>query len=136
MTRLQQAVVDQLSYNPKDIGNTDSELFKTLEDVNNHGAMSGFSGFTYYSETVQFVKDNRKEILANIKTNAFDFGNTALDVILSFKCLDADNIETIEAAGRFVYGGTYRDDENTDSNTVYNALAWYALEETARQLTE
>jgi len=137
MNRLQEAVIEQLGYEEEDFEDKDGELFQTLSDVANYGASGGFSGFTYYEDTIQFVKDNRRQIKELVTQMSEDFGVTPLDFIMSFNCLK-DSItdgSVINAVGAFVYGAQCRDDQEHDGTTVYNALAWFALEEVARQCT-
>ena len=136
MTALQQAVVRQLGYDPKDLDDKDGELYGILSDVASHGADAGWSGFTYYHDTVKFTKADRKAIETLVREMADEWGQNPVDFIASFRCLDKDDPAIIEAIGRFVYGGHFQDSKKCDSETVYNALAWFALEETARALTD
>lgn len=136
MTALQQAVARQLGYDPKDIDDKDGELYGILSDVASHGADAGWSGFIYYRDTIAFTKANRKAIEALAREEADEFGQNVVEMITSFNCLDRSDPAQVEAVGRFVYGGHFQDSKKCDSETVYNALAWYALEETARALTD
>jgi hypothetical protein len=140
-TKLQNAVFRQLGYSRKDLKKENSELRGILEEVCRGGASAGWSGFNYYEDTVQFTKDNRAEILKSIKELASDLGENPVELIKGFNCFRVNKGETFpsdieNAIGRFVYGGTYREDEDCDIQTVYNALAWYALEEVARDITD
>lgn len=102
------------------------EEFKDhAEDVCDHGASGGFSGFTYYSDTVAFTKRNKAAILDFCKQYADDFDNSGvIDLIASFRGMKGETQEDIA-------DGLYnpRSDNRT---TVYNILAWFALEEVAR----
>lgn len=135
-TTLQIAVIKQLGYCVDDLENDtdDGELWGILKDVDSHSADAGWSGFTYYHDTIRFTKENRKEIEKLIRQCADDFGTKPDSLICSFNCLDGKDGAIKEAAGRFVYGGHYKDSKDCDSQSVYNALAWFALEETAHQL--
>jgi hypothetical protein len=90
------------------------EAFKEIaDDVTNYGANAGFSGFIYYADTLKFSKRNRNLILAllaDLNVELVDFG-----------CLkDFSAAEIYEAL------------HNSRSDyrpTVYNALAWFALEQ-------
>lgn len=125
LTQLQRAVIKQLGYEPDD-----EELQGVLEDVANHGADAGFCGFTYYSETCAFFDHNQTDIVDMVKEMADDFGTDPISLVAGFNCLD-DDCETRDEIGRCIYG------KPTDDDTqVPNALAWFALEEVARQLVE
>lgn len=139
MTELQQAVIEQLGYTITDFESETpehNELLSNLDDVTKHGADTGWSGFTYYSDTIEFTRKNRESISELIRDFAAEIGQNAVEFIMSFRCLNRSSQEEVEAAGRFVYGAPYCESEKCDSDTVYNALAWFALEEVARQLTD
>ena len=100
------------------------DLSENAADICEHGADAGFSGFIYYSDTWAFTNKYRASIIELLKDQAADFGMDWLEFLSSFNCLkDYDSAEIAE--GLF--------DPESDCNcTVYNALAWYALEEAAR----
>lgn len=122
-TKLFDAVVKQLGYNPLDRNNP--ELASTFEDVVNNGAAGGFGQFIYYSDTVKFYKKNKNEIVALCKEMASDFGQDLIAFVAGFNCLNDDD-ETRDEIGRTLYGRV------GDDTQVANALAWFALEEVAR----
>jgi len=122
-----------------------------LEDVHNHGADAGYSGFTYYSDTVKFFKAHRKAITALVESMANDLGESPVDMVAGFQCLGGREIQKAVNENRFrehlhesakqkvineyapsvsrcLYGGRLTDEDTT----VANALAWFALEEVAR----
>jgi hypothetical protein len=110
----------------RQVGGWDS-FREMASDVANHGAGSGFSGFTYYSDTVSFAKRNKSAILDYAKSMAQDIGEPgAYSLIAGFTCLKdlslgADGIaEAINMRG------------HEDETQVFNALAWFALEEVSR----
>lgn len=107
------------------------EARETLRDVASHGADSGFPGFTYYADTSAFFRKHRRAIVSLVKSMANEFGQEPIAFVSSFRCLDADS-ECKESIGRCLYGGKLTD-SHADT-TVENALAWFALEETARAL--
>ena len=102
---------------------------ESLHDVASHGASGGFSGFIYYSETCKFFKQNRAEIVALCKEMADEFGQDVISFIAGFNCL-TDDAETRDEIGRAIYGRM-----KTKDCVVANALAWFALEETANEYT-
>lgn len=101
------------------------------QDVADHGASCGFGNFVYYTDTVAFTAKNRKTIAEYAAEQSKDIGyKDEIEMILSFKCLQDynDPITTPEIA-KALYGRL----ADTDTKTIiYNALAWYALEEVAR----
>ena len=106
------------------------ESFKeSAQDVVNHGASCGFGNFIYYTDTVAFTAKNRKAIAELAAQQAAEFGDSSeIEMILSFSCLQHDDL-TISDIARALYGRLTDDDKKT---TIYNALAWYALEEAAQ----
>jgi hypothetical protein len=120
LNKLQRAVYHQLG------SDNMQEFSETLQNVANHGAGGGFSGFTYYGETVDFTRRNRAEIMQQLKEDAEYFGTSVYDMVCSFNCFKGYEADEILSA---LYGG--RGDSLT---TVYNGLAWYALETVAHQL--
>jgi len=99
------------------------ESFKeSAPDIARHGIDGGFHGFIYYSETIPFAKQNRKDILELATQQAEDFGSGLVEMIKGFSCMrDSTEAEIIEGLAG-----------NTDETQVPNALAWYAGEEVAR----
>lgn len=104
---------------------------ESAQDVVDHGASCGFGNFIYYTDTVAFTAKNRKAIAELAAQQAADFGDSSeIEMILGFNCLQGydDPITTSEIA-KALYGRL----ADTDTKTIiYNALAWYALEEGAR----
>jgi len=112
---LTNAVISQL-------GGTDS-----LEDICNGGIDGGFSGFTYYADTVAFTEANFDAILERLKDDCDSMGLDSIAKLLaSFRCLQGYS-ENELIAGLLSRGHELRE-------LVFNALAWYAAEEIAREL--
>lgn len=121
-----------------------------LSDIATHGASGGYSGFAYYSDTIAFFKRQRKHIVELVKQQASELGESPVDMVCGFNCLagydrnDFDHggrptaarrarlDEYVESVSRCLYGGRLTDEDTT----VANALAWFALEEVARALTD
>lgn len=98
-----------------------------FKDIVNHGIDGGFSGFIYYSDTVSFFKRNKTEIVELVKEMANEFGQSSIEFVKSFGCLNGDdNME--EEIGEALYGRM-----GVDDYTVANALAWFAAEKAARE---
>lgn len=106
----------------------DWQTFKEIvQDVCNHGANAGFSGFIYYTDTVAFAKRNKKALLQLCKEQSEGFYGVlpgVCEFIADFNCVNLSR----EAIAIALYTG--KGDNVTE---VYNALAWYALEEVARR---
>lgn len=102
-----------------------------LADVARHGADAGWPGFTYTADTVQFYKSHKADIIEMAKQMADDLGNSMIGMIRNFRCLtnagkpDYTEDEIAEA----IYAG-----RGESADTIRNAIAWFALEETAREL--
>jgi hypothetical protein len=84
----------------------------TLEDISNHGADAGVSGFIYYHETGKFYAKHSKAIWDLLYESAQNAGVTAIGLVATFKI--APQIQ--------------------DSETFENALVWFALEDVAFHL--
>lgn len=105
------------------------DSFKEMAvDVANHGADAGWSGFTYYTDTVAFTKRNKADILEMAKEMAESIGEgNMFDLIAGFNCLKILPEEAAEA----IYNS-----KSDAKDTVYNALAWFALEEVSRSYVD
>jgi hypothetical protein len=107
------------------------EAIDSAKEAGQHGADAGWPGFTYHSETVPWARRHKRTILDAAHDLARDIGEGgAVALVCGFNCLkDYDKAE-VEA----VLTGTSRD---ADTQTaVYNALAWFALEEVGRALED
>lgn len=105
-----------------------------LVDIANHGIDGGFSGFIYYSDTIEFFKKNRKLITGLVFEMAEEFGQTPIEFVRGFNCLKNTFENSAEAEAeisRALYGRLSQDDTQ-----VPNALAWFAGEEVARYETD
>jgi len=120
------------------------EDFETdLEDVANHGANSGFTGFIYTRETCGFFADNRDMIVKHVRDMAEYLGEDSVSFVAGFRCL-TDDFETREAVASVLYDRTWpnrwnsdnSDDVTDDECSVANALAWFTLEEAAQEYAD
>jgi hypothetical protein len=121
MTKLEKAVCEALSSDPQ-------EALDTLKDVLRGGADAGFNGFCYYEDTVPFFDAHRSEIFAMLRDLAEEFGETPSAMLLGFECLK--NIGCKDPMAQLAAG------EGENLIQIKNALAWFALEEVARRLTD
>jgi hypothetical protein len=105
------------------------ESFKELAiDVTNAGANAGFSGFIYYTDTVSFTKRHKGLILGLAESLATDLGeSSAVVCIAGFNCLDLRVDEVAEAL---------HNPRSESRQEVFNALAWFALEEVCRSYAD
>ena len=104
------------------------ESFTSMaDDVTNHGAGGGFSGFVYYSDTCKFATSHKSIILDMAKQMADDLGEPLYKMIGGFNCLKISEGEAAEAIHNS------RSEERTN---VMNALAWFALEEVCRSYAD
>lgn len=95
------------------------------ENVSSYGAAGGFSGFTYYSDTVSFTKRNKKAIVTFCENFASDLGEKGIiEFIAGFQCMR--NYSQSEVASCLY------NPRSENKTTVYNALAWLMLEEVSR----
>lgn len=105
-----------------------SEFKEHAEDISNHGASGGFSGFIYYTDTVKFARKHKDAIREALKELADSVGESELNTFNGFNCLKG---EAQEDNAKALYG---RYDNGLTAQ--YNALAWFALEEVARSCVE
>ena len=98
-------------------------FYESVPDIANHGASGGVSGFIYYTDTVAFTKRNKAKIMQCLEELSSDCGESIIDMLSQWKCLKG-------LTQREIMEGLYNP-KSDDKTTVYNALAWYALEEVA-----
>lgn len=102
------------------------EYFKdSAENVTDYGAAGGFGQFVYYYDTLKFTRKNKKAILnlcADMDQQIENIG--LLGFIGSFNCISDISQDSIAKA---IYTG-----KGDDVTNVFNALAWFALEEVSR----
>ena len=114
----------------------DDEFNETMQDVlrSPDGAMSGFAGFIYHSDTCKFSRDNMKTIWRHVVDQSADFGEDPLTMVSNFNCLSGLNIPPFEIAA-IVHNDPDTATINDGIDTqVLNALAWYTLEEVANYI--
>jgi hypothetical protein len=112
-------------------------LLDTLRDVSEHGADSGFPGFTYYTDTVSFAKRHRVTILESLREFASDMGDRdPVALVLGFRCVRQAEVSP-EAVSVALYGGRIpRGVSENDVDAVLNGIAWYALESVAHIVSD
>ena len=128
LTSLQKAVIEQLGYDVKEDKYEYMKLFR-----NGINASDRYYGFIYYAETEDFYKKHKKEIIELAKEIAEGLGEDSyINMILKFNCLQGHgrNI-TIDDVCEVIYANNKNNEYYKD---ITNALAWFALEETAFDL--
>ncbi|MCE3238709.1 MAG: hypothetical protein K0R24_1690 [Gammaproteobacteria bacterium] len=85
-----------------------------IKDIVNHGISGGFSGMTYYKETVAFHDKHEEEIWERLNDNADSQGCTALELLSHFN----------------------GQKQVTSMDAFKNMLAWYAVEEACREIID
>lgn len=96
-------------------------------DVCSHGASEGFNGFIYYTETISFWKRHKNLILKYAEELATDLGEDMITMIQNFNAIKGDFSQTEIAQALY---GRCNEDKYTN---IYNVMAWFALEEVARE---
>jgi hypothetical protein len=105
-----------------------ANLKERAADICNHGASGGVCGFTYYTDTIAFTTCNRALITELLTNYADDMGINALELLSGFNCFnDMKEYQIFEGL---------MNKNSDDRTTVYNGLAWFALEEVARYIEE
>lgn len=98
---------------------------ESASDIANYGAQGGVNGFIYHTDTIAFYEANKGNIHALARQMMDDFGGSPslCDFVASFGCVDLEayEVEDVMLEGK----------SSEDYTTVANALAWFALEDTA-----
>ena len=117
-------VINQLGGNWEDAQND-------LRNVANSpcGAAGGFGGFVYYSETSAFARKNRAKIVRSLENLADGLGEDIVTMVKNFICLGGEFSSS--EIGKALWGRY-----DGDLMCVYNAMAWYALEEVAHKFAD
>ena len=97
-------------------------------DICNYGASGGFNGFVYYTDTLAFTKRNHVLIIELLNNYADDIGTNALELLSGFNCFK-------DMSEHEIFDGLMNP-KSDDRTTIYNGLAWFALEEAARYTEE
>ena len=106
---------------------------ESLPDVMNHGANTGWSGFTYTADCVSFFKRHKGSILQMVNNMASDLGEAPATMVAGFQCLKikVDDSEGMREVYRALDGRV-----QGDETQVANVLAWFTLEEVARAMCD
>jgi hypothetical protein len=119
-------VIQALGYNTQGGIESLKDLSSQLVTCAKHGADGGFPGFTYYQDTIQFFKQNRKDIVTNIGQTATEMGMDIIKMVQSFGVFRYSTPPTSGEVGKALWDSSRIHEELT---ALYNVFAWYALEE-------
>ena len=140
--------------------NSIPETLQILADVRQGGADAGFPGFTYYADTIDFAQRYRGAIVESLVSLADELGEGAgipgaVRVVAGFRCVRDAGVSEDSILGALLPastrtpvrtsegsrmrregGGRSRNSvpawaDRDGCETVFNALAWYALETVA-----
>lgn len=149
LTQLTKNVLIQLGADnplPERLTDYDGELYdwtRSAVDAANHGADGGFSGFTYYDETVEFACLNWDLITKSLTDQAKELGcNTVSEMVSGFNRSkwSAFEVERLLVECAPIVEEAVRSARNSleyfpqDHMLLLNLLAWYALEEAGREV--
>jgi len=123
------AVIEALGYSPQGSSAEFRELSALLEQCAEHGADVGFSGFTYYSETIEFFTSHRRDIVSHMEQASREMGIDIISMVQGFGVFQHGSKPTAEEVGKALWDSGETWDELT---SLYNVFAWYALEEVSR----
>jgi len=122
------SVILSLGYNLWGTENEFKELSGNLVDCSKHGADCGFSGFTYYSDTIKFFKKHRQDIVSHMEQTAAECGTNIISMVQNFGIFRNSEMPSVEFVGKALWDCK----KNIELDFLYNAFAWYALEEISR----
>ena len=95
-------------------------LYESASDIATYGANAGWGNFVYYKDTVAFTKRHKQKIIDCLKEDSFSCGESFANFVGGFNCFKG-------MTQNEVMDGLYNP-KSDDRATVYNGLAWYALE--------
>jgi hypothetical protein len=123
------SVIFALGYHPQIRSKQDFiELSEVLTDCSKHGADSGFSGFTYYHETIAFFIKHRSDIVSHMENTAAELGTDIISMVQGFGVFRSSDKPTTGEVGKALWDSGKIWGNLTN---LYNVFAWYALEEVA-----
>ncbi len=100
------------------------------EEINEGGITSGYQGYSYHSDTINFFKDNQADIvtwLKNRNKNNFHY-DSVIDIFKDSQYVEAVSLDDMNEA---LYAG---DHTNINHVAVQNLLAWMVGEQVCYEL--
>ena len=132
--QLIKAVSEQCGYEADD-----AELIQILKDVIKNDVDGGHLGFITYYDTCKFARDNMPLIIEQLEEDASSCGMDVFEMISHFDCLEVSTKGVYQpfeiASVMFDQADEATINDGADTQ-ILNALAWYALEEVARYVTD
>lgn len=116
------------------LGGGSDDSIQSAIDAANNGADGGFCGFTYTDDCRDFVRANKRAIVSTLQEMAGDLGEDLLSMVTGFNCLGKRFPVTVDEVGSVVYGDG--SDAGDAADMIYSALAWFALEEVGRAISD
>jgi len=125
------SVIIALGYHPIHGTSKDfKELSGIFTDCSKYGAHNGFTGFSYYTDTVNFFKKHQKDIVTHIENKAEKLETDAITFILDFDYFrTSDDPPTPSKVGKALWNKKLCWIELYE---LYNLFAWYTLDEVSR----
>jgi hypothetical protein len=103
------------------------ELSQELKEISENGASCGWSGFTYYSDTIAFFKKHRSDIAQQMEQTAAEMGIDLIAMVQSFGVYRNNDKPTPSEVGKALWNN--RIEENLSD--LYDNFSKYVLEEVA-----
>lgn len=98
---------------------------KNVENVNNHGAGSGFNGFIYCDEAHRFAVRHRETIVQRLEDLAQDCGEDVISLVSGFGFFRRDGMDREDKKDLYCYLGGAKVQEGI----ITDLMACFALEE-------
>ena len=112
---------------------TEEEEKEILSNVYNNGADWGVPNFTYYTDTCDFSRKCMTEIYDHLKFVAHELDECPFEMVTKFNCLK-DSKPLAHEVADVIHGKPDKATINDGMETlILNALAWFTLEEVARE---
>jgi hypothetical protein len=128
MTTKKKTVYDQLFDRIKQHSCMDKD---EIIEAGEHGADTGWIGFSYYADTCKFWAKNKSLIMELAEETANSLGEDLLSMIQNFRCLGKADYKQSE-----IMDALYSSKPKTDAaDVVKNAMVWFAVEEVGRWLS-
>ena len=99
-----------------------------INDVINHGADSGFSGFIYYCDTHKFALRHRKSIVQWLEQTADELGEDVVSMVGNFGVFRNSPMDKDDKKDLY----RYLSGAKVEQGAITNVMAWFALEEVCR----
>jgi hypothetical protein len=119
-------VILTLGYPLKGVNIAFNELSTQFVDCAEHGADIGISGFIYYSETIPFFMENRRDIVKHMEQTAAELGTDIISMVQGFGTFRNSDKPTPSEIGRALWDSG---NQWEDLTNLYNVFSWYTLEE-------